>query len=1834
GDERGEDGKVFEVSLNDDGTGSYTFELLGALDHNPPGSNGQMVSWNLDFNITAKDADGDTVNGDFRVVVADDAPTADYSGRITLTETTDEDGDFVEQSASGQMIFDGGADGATVTEIRYESGEVDGNTAIIDGDADSFTRVEFTSGGEDVIVTQSADGLTLTGETSSGLKVFTLTVDSVETGEYTFTQHAAIDHPDANETGAEDPLRMKIGFTVTDGDGDTASRSFQVDINDDGPSIGEPTAKTVSEVNLDYGSDTGYSISMDTNGGANRFFIEPGADFFKVSGQGVGGQQPVTLELLGELWNGEIVTRGNGSEVRGNFSKNDPDAKISVNDNHIVNIGGRDTGGNYKFRFDNEQDAKNFAEFLQDIKADGYLNELFSDPGQLKVKGDLDIDWGADSVDAAGDSKTAQDDASVLEGNRAVTFSDTQTPGNNVVVKNGDAVVDTLMSRGEEVTYSLNGDGTVLTASAGARTVFTVTLLDDGSGKYILEMVDTLDHPAGAEDDLALSFDFTARDSDGDTADGRFVVTVKDDVPTTSDSATVKVTEDAEANGDFITQSGKGRMLFEGGADDAEVTEIRYETDTVAGKAGIADGESGEAVGFTSGGEEVIITASVDGLTLTGTTVGGTKVFTVTVTDAETGRFTFTQYEAIDHPDANETGAADPLSMTIGYTVTDGDGDTANGTVEVTIKDDGPSIGTPSSSTISEADLAVPGENLIVNGSFEQPELGNGKWSNYKDGEGIEGWNGTDVEIQNQYEGRVASDGEQYLEIDAAGQVDTVSQSVQTEAGAQYELSFDIAARGDGAETIEVYWNGELLSAEQAVGSDWTTVSFVVTGTGGEDTLEFREPAGENNTYGGFIDNVSLYKIGNTTPDGAVDGYAHSVDGDLNVDWGSDSADAGDDLQGSQDDASVVLGNRAVLFTDDSVSVTQGGEAVSDLTSKGEKVEFALSENNTVLTATAGGRTVFTVTLLDDGSGQYILDMLDTLDHPTDNPGVAGEDLELSFEFVARDSDGDLSAPGEFTVTVADDPLADLSVVKVGDGVRSTHYTTDERDASGLADKLGQPIQPNAVPDEAVITMEDGVEVVAADSWNAAKNVFYTSGTESSDKVRLEDFVHVDADTRLKDEGVSLDIDNAKRGNIAMGDGDDQLDISLATNGSGYSNKFVIDTGDGNDEVIIQPGEAQPSAGITDGRYTEVEIKLGDGDDVYENTTEASDTVYGGEGNDIARTGAGDDAMYGGGGNDTFYGGAGDDTYFMTDAFGDDHVDGGSAGSDMDTLDMSAVTEDLTFTGTNLFETKMATVTGDAGTATFTEIEQIVSGGGDDVFTSGYTLRDIQKISMGGGNDTFAWLTFNKDQLEIDAGEGDDTVNVGGAIGAGHTGLIDGTVNGGLGTDTLAVQFTLGRGTGFNVVFDGDNSGTVGYIDGETTQTRFESFEEFTFGDFKNDKYNHDHVDASASNADLKISTARGDDTVIGGAGNDTIDGGKGNDVLEGGAGADALYGGEGNDTASYAGSSEAVTVNLADGTASGGDATGDTLSSIENLIGSDHDDTLTGDDNANQIEGGLGADLLTGGEGNDTIKGGEGTDTAVYTGSVLDYRFGHQTGFIEVVDGVADRDGADKVSGVEKLTFAEGTYVWTYGHNATDTLVAEDGVNTLLVGFHDNDTLTGGTGDDVLFGDHGVDFNWQPGNDILDGGAGNDILVGGGGDDLLTGGEGNDTIKGGEGTDTAVYTGSVLDYRFGHQTGFIEVVDGVADRDGADKVSGVEKLTFAEGTYVWTYGHNAGDTLVAEDGVNTLLVGFHGNDTLTGGTGDDVLFGDHGVDFNWQPGNDVLDGGAGNDILVGGGGD
>lgn len=161
-----------------------------------------------------------------------------------------------------------------------------------------------------------------------------------------------------------------------------------------------------------------------------------------------------------------------------------------------------------------------------------------------------------------------------------------------------------------------------------------------------------------------------------------------------------------------------------------------------------------------------------------------------------------------------------------------------------------------------------------------------------------------------------------------------------------------------------------------------------------------------------------------------------------------------------------------------------------------------------------------------------------------------------------------------------------------------------------------------------------------------------------------------------------------------------------------------------------------------------------------------------------------------------------------------------------------------------------------------------------------------------------------------------------------------------------------------------------------------------------------------------------------GGDGDDFLDGGAGDDFLDGGAsGLDHLRGGEGTDQITYAASASGVEIYL-DTQVTWDGVTMDFLSSIENVIGSDHADYIVGSEGQNVLSGGAGEDQFSGLGGDDVIDGGAGADVFMLRGLAADYTITAEGDGYRVTDAVTGRDGSDLLTGVETLRFSDGSTV------------------------------------------------------------------------------------------------------------------------------------------------------------------------------------------------------------------
>jgi Ca2+-binding RTX toxin-like protein len=302
------------------------------------------------------------------------------------------------------------------------------------------------------------------------------------------------------------------------------------------------------------------------------------------------------------------------------------------------------------------------------------------------------------------------------------------------------------------------------------------------------------------------------------------------------------------------------------------------------------------------------------------------------------------------------------------------------------------------------------------------------------------------------------------------------------------------------------------------------------------------------------------------------------------------------------------------------------------------------------------------------------------------------------------------------------------------------------------------------------------------------------------------------------------------------------------------------------------------------------------------------------------------------------------------------------------------------------------------------------------------------------GNDTITGSTqadrlYGFDGIDtINGGAGDDTLR-GGAGGD--------TLNGGAGSDFANYQGSSAEvfvDIQSNLLFSGDATGDVL---NSIENLYGSSFSDTLSGDAGRNiiggEGGADLIDGRAGDDALSgeagddiLNGRDGADRLVGGDGTDRLSGGTGNHILEGGAGADTLTGGNGIDTASYASSAAGVTVVLG-GASSGGDAQGDTLTAIEQVMGSGFADSITGDAGANTLWGLAGDDVLTGGGGADTLKGGAGNDRFVYLA------IGDSTVAAAGRDTITDFSTGDKIdlSAIDANGAGPGDAAFTFGNGA-----------------------------------------------------------------------------------------------------------------------------------------------------------------------------------------------------------
>ena len=671
------------------------------------------------------------------------------------------------------------------------------------------------------------------------------------------------------------------------------------------------------------------------------------------------------------------------------------------------------------------------------------------------------------------------------------------------------------------------------------------------------------------------------------------------------------------------------------------------------------------------------------------------------------------------------------------------------------------------------------------------------------------------------------------------------------------------------------------------------------------------------------------------------------------------------------------------------------------------------------------------------------------------------------------------------------------------------------------------------------------------------------------------------------DGGDGVDIIDFSQSSVAGWEVIFQRDIGLPTRHAMASARFIEGL---EDEYLRSIGAAAPPLEELLVNVDDFEILIGShGDDLLSaagGTMDVSRTLLGGDGDDELRAGVKAAGVDG----DVLDGGAGDDELFAATNAENQNIHGGDG-------------DDVLYAEGSSANASFVELHGDAGDDRFvirSESRQTLQGGdGFDVVdyysqnaTAGRTTRVFVDLALGGELD-FSQLNQATPVFALDP-NGDRYFDVE-------------AIWGSSGADELYGD------DGANLILGGGDK----------------------------------NRDSSASQDEDIIDGRGGDDVIYGHDGNDTIFGGDGDDLIHGGEGGDRIDGGTGVDTVSYAGfvghaddnqrfreyAIAGVDIDLVLGTANPKEETGiDTISNVENVIGSIGGDSIAGDAQVNRLNGTRGDDVIDGREGDDIVIGGDGDDALtgglgadrIYAGAGADAIFGDgplTDASIDILDYSGNAGGVTvTMSGAGAGTVEESTIVdapyWedldgpaavgaTDGRTWTPNAGVEQAITPREI--YEIDPLYANDTNDLerekpnIFKRSAADLPLQisvgtqvelttdtfEGIEIIVGGAGDDIFNGAAAGDAFEGGAGNDALSGGAGVDTARYRGALSEYRFRYDAAsdtltIAHTPPAKADGDetpiiddGVDAVTDFEQFVFSAGA--------ASETAVSRDDLIAL---------------------------------------------------
>ncbi|CDZ56241.1 T1SS-143 repeat domain-containing protein [Neorhizobium galegae] len=1808
---------VFALSI--DGNGTVSMAQYQPIKHGDAANANETASVNgVYVTTTISDREGDTTRATtstaLDIKVRDDAPTVSPTQTVV---TVDEDGLSSGNGAGPAYTDDAASNSKTASaNLSYNFGTdgLAGEATNVVFQTSNLASLGLKSLGTSLSYAWDNSTNTLTATAgNAGPVVFTLKVTDVATGAYTFTLERPLDHSTTSGANKEDDINIDFNFTIRDGDGDPASGTVRVTIDDDAPYIGSPEAETVSEVNLPYTlGDEANADSDSSTVQRGNLDIHWGADNRDANfGPDVSVRFGANSAPSGLTSNGEIIKYDVGGTMLTAYTGSGFGARIiftvSLDDNgsgqytfklydNIDHTNADAASKTLSFNFiaedsDNDEASGSFNVTVADggpsvgVVENETVNEnalpnnifdaIFDDTdGSTVQRGDLNINWGADDNNSG-------------SFNRSVTFNAALNGADSGLTHDGTAIM-----------YTLSPDGTVLTATAGATTVFTVSLSDSGDGSYTFILNDNIDHLGANGSSTTLNFGFTAKDSDGDTAPGSFAVTIVDDTPEADTPSRQFLEEDSGSPAVSNVSLGIDWKSDDSNSGAANRS-VAFANATPA--ANITNA-AGQPITLTSNGQTLsyallagVLVAYVNG---GDPAIAADRVFEVALNDNGSGSYTFTLHQPLDHgaPISNDDAYLDLRFL---YTATDSDGDGDN--ASFTVRVDAAGNVTNNGNDISYDDL---NSGVFVN-------LGDNSVT--VNGQTVAGDTATDL----------AAVGDKVLGIDRMNGIVNVT-------------------GGDG--------NDVLVGSSQANTIRGGAGNDTIIGNGGDDTLE-----------GDVGNDLFIYKVGdgNDRINGGTETSNASPNYDvLRVEGDAQARTFNIGLASGGTPINAGFGNAA------DIAVSYDGS--NSATIRADEIEgidiVAGSGAITVNVGSLAGTSVQPNTIRVTGSNSATGDVVDASGITAANAVAVVFDGNEGNDTFIGGAGNDVARGGTGNDTFTGGLGADT--IEGGAGNDIINLGADQI-VNGLATTMDS-IDGGADHDKIILTT--GTQGFLLDgNATTITRIEEIVGTDGNDTITLrDDYLSDQANGGVTiNGGKGNDAITGGKGNdvITGGEGTDTLkggagadtliggaDNDVFWGGKHSDNLFGNGTTNVGDDLYAKAGEQDKAMFGSD--PSNYEVTWNAAFQTWEVLAKSGAVEFGG----TTGPGLNVDRLFG----IELIQFANGVVLDLTDPI---RVFNGS--NLIGTYDTIQQANDASTTLAGYRIELVGTVTNEL--ATITKNDLTVVGGVEDAGIV-LTLNGAQNITLQGAapinviGDGQANAILGNDGANVIKGVmGSDTLNGGAGndtfvLGADVTG--SGTRNIQLGDGSLlAVNIAGLAGTADKVIGGAGNDtiilerdGKSGFVADYSTAPDYLSGVEKIVGTDGNDVI----LLAAGSTADggpITLEGGNGNDTlggsnsadiINGGDGNDLISGLDGNDILEGGAGSDEIWGGAGADQINGGTGSDNITGGLGNDTIDGG-AGGDTFN-------------YTVGDGIDTIDGGSSSDLL--------LTNGRATAESAIVSLTA-------TGFTVDVDGdgvvdvtaanvetaiIYQDDGADQITvrgqdnaeaimieGDSSLLHVHGSGMpWISGISTSELTIEGKGGNDVIDASAANIPnaqnpqppvsliLDGGVGNDTITGSVGAD--------TIYGGADNDTLIGGKGDDLLDGGTNsavgfNRPSNPASGDAAAIiasaFGGDTADYS-SLTTGVLANLGDAAtwpaaipahsaiDSNGANDAVGTDTLVDIENL---TGG--IGDDILAGDGNDNILKGGAGSDTLLGGAGDDLLIGgDDNV-------GDGLLAGAGNDVLI-----